>query len=117
MRSWCMLILLFATAARAEPPVRLVPLQEEQELNAMLPVVLDHNSLASKVKNADDVMWYTDKEMPPAYQIQNTFHSPFYNISNQNERDLSGRRIGKDRIGNGNRDFPWVATAGTDLSS
>jgi hypothetical protein len=30
---------------------------------------------------------------------------------------LAGQLIGKDRVGNGNRDFPWVTTAGTDASS
>lgn len=97
----------------AEPPVRIIPIEEERELNAMLPTV-EHDSLGRRVITSDQLIWYTDKEMSPAYQLQNTYHSPLYNVSSENEQDLRGNRIGRDRVGNGNRDFPWVATAGTD---
>lgn len=110
--------ILFCSTVLAQPPVRLVPVEEEIELNRMLPIVdYDSSPQVWKILNSHELIWYTDREMPPAYQLQNAFHSPFYNVSNQNERDLSGRLIGKDRIGNGNRDFPWVTTAGTDASS
>ncbi len=109
---WFLFLASFVVV-HAEPPVRLVSIEEERELNAMLPT-LNYDALGSAAISSGELIWYADKEMPPAYQLQNSFHSPFYNVSSENEQDLSGRRIGKDRIGNGNRDFPWVTTGGTD---
>lgn len=80
---------------------------------ASLPVLEDDDT--NKLFHSDEVIWYTTREMPPAYQHQAgppivpsgytsnaTFHSPSYNISG----DPSDS--GKPLHGNAGNEFPWT---------
>lgn len=58
------------------------------------------------------VVWYTHREMPPAYQNAGTFHSPQYNIS----ADPSDSPIRHGEGGNANIQFPWRTAGGLDRS-
>jgi hypothetical protein len=84
----------------AGPPVQLVPPGVEATFRQSLPVV--DNDEVSAILQADDLIFYTEREMPKAYQNGSTFHSPYYNISGE-----------PDRFGNGNREFPWGIAGGT----
>lgn len=84
---------------RGEPPVRLLPADEELEIRRMLPTVDDKN--VQSLLNARDLIWYTDREMPRAYQFQNTFHDPAVNVAKA-----------LDKFGNGNQEFPWSHAGG-----
>jgi hypothetical protein len=57
------------------------------------------------------IVFYTEREMPPAYQIWDGMasgvHSPHYNISADKPRE---------QFGNPNLEFPWGATAGLENS-
>lgn len=61
-------------------------------------------------------LFYTDAEMPPAYQKWDGdlrgVHSPAYNIS----ADANEQAKGPGRGGNGNIEFPWRAPGGTDAA-
>ena len=102
----------YLSCLRAAPPVRLIPADEEAELRRMLPVT--DNAEVNRLLSRDDLVFYTHREMPPAYQLQSTFHSPRVNVSNPNEQTLAGVNIGRDPHGNPNREFPWAVAAGTD---
>jgi hypothetical protein len=96
--------LLLVGSAVAAPPVRLIPESEEQEILAMMPPVLDKDVEA--ILSADDLIWYSEIEMPQAYQFENAFHTPYHNISDRQQQP--------DRVGNANREFPWSHAGGAD---
>jgi hypothetical protein len=91
--------------SQAAATVHLMSAKSEDRLRKMLPKVAD----ADLQKTLDDprLILYTDREMPRAYQMWSGdlqgIHSPYYNISAN----------GSEPYGNGNREFPWGAPAGT----
>lgn len=91
-----------------ETAFRLMSLEKEREYRALLPRVEDRD--VQRILSDRRLLLYTQKEMPPAYQDWggglNGVHSPFYNVS-------ANRR---EPYGNGNREFPWGAPAGTHRS-
>lgn len=87
-------------------------------VRASLPDLIDeyrHDQL-----HDEDVIWYTNTEMPAAYQHATgngysvtSWHSPFYNISG----DPSDRFLGHGNGGNANVEFPWnIAPGGAHLA-
>lgn len=62
--------------------------------------------------HSPEVVWYTEREMPRAYQHAGGFHSPSYNIS----ADPSDSPIRHGEGGNANVQFPWVKAGGLDRS-
>lgn len=89
--------------------VRLMSAEKEQRLRRYLPVVDD--GAIQDVLDDERLILYSEAEMPPAYQdwsgdLQGV-HSPRYNISAN----------GAEPFGNGNREFPWGAPAGTHRAS
>src|SRR5262249_28295092 len=54
-----------------------------------------------------DLIFYTEKEVPRAYQLQGSVHSSYYNISAAKPREP---------YGNATLEFPWGSPAGTHLS-
>jgi hypothetical protein len=79
--------------------------KSEDRLRKMLPKVADSD--LQKILDDPRLILYTDHEMPRAYQMWSGdlqgVHSPYYNISAN----------GSEPYGNGNREFPWGAPAGT----
>lgn len=94
-----------SAAAQRSAPFRLVSAAKEQRLRAMIPHVADAD--LRKILADPRLLLYTEAEMPKAYQFWNGdlqgVHSPSYNISAD----------GSEPYGNGNREFPWGAPAGT----
>ena len=90
-------------------PVRLVSEAREAQLRELLPQVSDKQY--RKLLHDPDLMFYTDREMPPAYQLWGSslqgVHAPDYNISAGDG----------EPFGNGNREFPWSTPAGTHRTS
>lgn len=86
---------------------------EREELLRHLPMV-DNRSIADAFTDPW-TLWYTDEEMPPAYQHdsdisgQTTFHSARY--------DMSGGADEKRGLGNANNEFPWFHPGGTDRAN
>lgn len=93
------LSLTVANLVTAQPPVRLVPASAEQQYRQAFPAVDDED--IAELLASDDLVFYTEREIPKAYQNDNTFHSPYYNISGE-----------PDPFGNGNREFPWNEAGG-----
>ncbi len=89
----------------ARPAWRLMTADREAELRRLMPLVDDDG--VQCVLEDPNLILYTDREMPLAYQnwageLQGV-HSPQYNIS----------AVDGEPFGNGNREFPWNAPAGT----
>jgi hypothetical protein len=82
--------------------------QREAQLRRFLPRV-DDPAIAAVLADPD-LMLYTEREMPRAYQFWDGafpgVHSANYNISAN----------GSEPFGNGNREFPWGTPAGTHRS-
>ena len=99
-RVWmtCVLLLL-GSSLLAAPPVRLMRESDEQQIRAMLPTVDD--DYVHTLLKSDDLMWYTEREMPKAYEHAHTFHSPYHNIA----------AFPDGRVPNSN-DFPWAEAGG-----
>ena len=76
-----------------------------------------NDPILNKIKNNSNIVFYTDREIPPAYQISDGtnpgVHSIFYNISAGMYR---GRQY-REPLGNANREFPWNVTAGLDWTN
>jgi hypothetical protein len=93
------------TDAKREALVRLMPAKSEKRLRDYLPKVADPEVQA--IFEDPQLIVYTDREMPKAYQFWNGqmpgVHSASYNISAN----------GSEPFGNGNREFPWANPAGT----
>lgn len=83
----------------------LMTAEREALYRRLLPRVSDKEVAAALA--SQDLLLYTDYEMPQAYQFWDGqfpgIHSPDYNVSAN----------GSEPIGNGNREFPWNAPAGT----
>ncbi|MDA7979830.1 MAG: hypothetical protein MPJ50_13765 [Pirellulales bacterium] len=88
---------------------RLMTEERDAAFRRLLPKVDDPNLQA--IFENPRLILYTDREMPQAYQDWSTMlpgvHSPSYNISAN----------GSEPFGNGNREFPWSAPAGTHRST
>jgi hypothetical protein len=99
---WFLMLLGSANAQQLMEPGKLAAVR------ASLPVLeVDE---ANQLLHSDKVIWYTTREIRPAYQHQNgnghsesTFHDPYYNIS----ADPSD--AGKLHHGNAALEFPWVS--------
>ncbi|HZZ80757.1 MAG TPA: hypothetical protein VFE62_19805 [Gemmataceae bacterium] len=91
--------------AKREALVRLMPAKSEKRLRDYLPKVADPEVQA--IFEDPQLIVYTDREMPKAYQFWNGqmpgVHRASYNISAN----------GSEPFGNGNREFPWGTPAGT----
>ena len=90
---------------RKEALVRLMPAKKEGRLRDHLPKVADEEVQA--ILDDPRLILYTENEMPKAYQFWDGqmpgVHNANYNISAN----------GSEPFGNGNREFPWNAPAGT----
>lgn len=91
--------------AAVRPVPQLMSADRERELRRLMPLI-DDDDLQGVLEDPRLIL-YTDREMPPAYQhwvgqLQGV-HSPDYNIS----------AVNSEPFGNGNREFPWNAPAGT----
>lgn len=101
----CAMLLGLAVVSQSAPPARTKTLRlmseaDDTDTRKMLPKTNDEwlNELFSK-----DLIFYTDKEMPRAYQHEAGVHSPSYNIS----------AVPTEPHGNANVEFPWGHPAGT----
>ena len=81
---------LLSTTVQAQPPVRLVTEKQEEMFRNQIPAVEDFEIY--KILESKDLIFYTDKEMPRAFQHDGTFHNAFHNFSGE-----------PDPFGNGNR--------------
>lgn len=97
-----------AAATPAADVFRLVSVEKEALLRRCLPKVED--PLIQKVLDDPQLIFYTDDEMPKAYQFlggtHHGVHAVQYNISAN----------GSEPFGNGNREFPWNSPGGTHRS-
>lgn len=94
---------------RASPPVRLMSSEREALFRRAIPRV-DNPQMASVLSDPELIL-YTQEEIPGAYQFWDGLlpgvHAVSYNISAEP----------KEPYGNGNREFPWGAPAGTHRTS
>lgn len=94
--------------APAANSFRLMSAEKEALMRRCLPRVAD--PLIQKVLDDPQLIFYTEAEMPKAYQFlggqHHGVHSVDYNISAN----------GGEPFGNGNREFPWNAPGGTHRS-
>ena len=98
-------LMLSAAACRAAEPFRLMSPEMDRAMRKYLPPVDDPE--LQKILDDPHLLLYSEREIPPAYQIWNArggdaplgLHDPRFNIS----LALGG----DDPIGNGNREFPW----------
>lgn len=104
--AWILVVVAFVAPAQAQ----LMEQSRRDHLRSLLPV------LESREWHADlhspAVVWYTEREIPRAYQHAGGFHSPAYNIS----ADPSDANIRHGEGGNANVQFPWVKAGGLDRS-
>lgn len=98
------LAFILTTTAAAQPPTQLVHSQTAAAFRALLPTVTE--PAIQKLLQADDLIFYTEDEVPRAYQLDNTFHDAFHNLSGE---------FDPLNFGNGNREFPWGEPGGTHL--
>src|SRR5207245_4889774 len=99
-------VLLGGLGAENTNSLRFVADNQHEALMQFLPPTKDRWLTELKAKK---IIFYTSREMPPAYQIWNGHlqgvHSIFYNISADKPRE---------RFGNPNLEFPWRGPAGLD---
>jgi hypothetical protein len=103
------LLLLFVSPVlvRSQSPVlKLVSEKDHQKYLKLLPPGDD--PILVGLRNNPRITFYTEKEMPKAYQHNDGVHDPYYNISATQP---------KEPFGNANREFPWKMTAGLDNAS
>lgn len=60
--------MILASPAFAQPPVRLVSPQQEAQYRQAFPAVYDED--IAKLLASDDLVFYTEKEIPKAYRSQ-----------------------------------------------
>lgn len=91
-------------SGKAEPgkagPFRLVFKFEEDDYRKLLPATDDE---WLKELLAKDLIWYGDRDMPTAYQVDGGAHDPGFKITGQ----------ALEPFGNANREFPWGRAGGT----
>ncbi len=97
-------ILTYATQAQPKERFRLVSADDEARYRQFLPATED-DWLQSIF--AGELLFYTDKEMPRAYQLDAGAHSPSYNISAKQPTEP---------YGNANVEFPWGHPGGMHRS-
>lgn len=106
--TWCPAAEETAPPATEAAGVRLMSAEKETLLRRCLPRVSD--PLIQKVLDDPQLIFYTEAEMPKAYQFlggsHHGVHSADYNISAN----------GGEPFGNGNREFPWNSPGGTHRS-
>lgn len=104
------LLVLLAALAFGSPASaqQIMPVERLESLRSRLPTLADREWHAALHSPA--VVFYTDAELPRAYQHQGTFHSPRYNISG--DPTDAGLRHGEG--GNANVQFPWLTAGGGD---
>lgn len=101
----CLLAALSCVAAEpARQPFRLVSAEDDARYRRLLP---DTDDEWLREVYASHLIFYTDREMPPAYQLDGGAHSPSYNIS---------ARKPAEPHGNPNIEFPWGHPGGTHRS-
>jgi hypothetical protein len=102
------LVLLCGLGADKAQSLRFVADERHDALMQFLPQTEDAWLKQLKTRK---IVFYTNAEMPPAYQIWDGhlqgIHSIFYNISADKPRE---------RFGNPNLEFPWKGPAGLDES-
>lgn len=99
------ILFLFLTLVPIQAaPVRLMSKEDEAYYRKHLPATEDKTLLAFLART--DLIFYTDREMPPAYQFDRAVWNPKYNIAPSTEPH-----------GNANVEFPWGAPAGTHRCS
>ena len=93
---------VIAAVAQEKKAFRLATEEDHQNYFRFLPETNDEwfNSLKNK-----NLLFYSNSEMPPAYQLNSSIHSVNYNIS---------ARKPAEPYGNANIEFPWGNPAGTD---
>jgi hypothetical protein len=97
------LIVLTLPCYAADPPFRLVSDDKHETLLQFFPKTTDPWFNALKPR----LVFYTEREMPAAYQSDGFVHSVHYNISaNRSEP-----------FGNANREFPWGVPAGLNWTN
>ncbi len=105
MRLFVFCLLAFGcSTVLAAPPAQLLDPDVQEEVERMLPHTASEEINA--LLHSDDLIWYTEAEIPRAYQFQSSFHDPKFNIAAPIERD--------GRPGNGNTEFPWNHAGGCD---
>lgn len=95
------LLSLFESPAQAAEPARLISAQKEKALRRLLPAT-DSEALEDLFA-APDLLFYTETEMPRAYQFRGGFLDANVNVSAKQG----------EPYGNCNREFPWGHPAGT----
>ncbi len=100
-----LLLAMTTLAAPERQPFRLVSAADEARYRKLLPPTEDGRLLALYEQ---PLIFYTDREMPRAYQLDGGAHSPDYNISATKPVEPHG---------NANLEFPWGHPAGTHRST
>src|SRR5438105_12847062 len=85
-------------------PIQLVSDEDHARYLKYLPRSED---LWLKSLKHEDLVFYTEKEDPRAYQLHGSVHSSYYNISAAKPSEPSG---------NATLEFPWGSPAGTHRS-
>jgi hypothetical protein len=92
------------SAINVNKQFKLMTDKDEFDLKNKLPKTND--LWLDKLLKDKNTVFYTRKEMPPAYQNRGKVYSIFYNIAGKS-----------DLYGNPNREFPWGHAAGTNQSN
>lgn len=113
------LLVCSVPAQTANAQVQICSPQKLVELRASLPATEDPRW--RELFSSADTLFYTDAEMPPAYQHRGAFHDARYNISGdfgpRGDRPLGHFRPGGFGGGNANVAFPWRNDAGIPASA
>ena len=116
-------LLHFPVESRAQ--IQVATQAEIRAFKELLPAVAESSIIEDIEKrlHSDDMIWYTKKSMPPAYQVGNGFQGnigPLHlgdaniNIS----RDFPGEgEKANGKGGNANIDFPWGQAPGGTMAS
>lgn len=105
----CLVVLAFI-ASEGQAQVTLVSEKKAKWISKLKPKTDDEEINA--VLNDPSTIWYTDEEMPPAYQNNGNAHWTKYNISAVFDESKKGDGNG----GNANVEFPWKVPGGTHRS-
>ena len=89
---------------------QLIPQEKIDTWRKAFPRIENDEEVQNAIKS-DSVLFYTDAEMPRAYQFKGFVHDPEYNVAAVRQYDKNGKRL----PGNGNKEFPWDKPGGTDF--
>ncbi len=97
-----LVVAAFSLGEEKRRPFRIMSEQDHEKYLTFFPQSEDEwfNGLKERL------VFYSEREVPRAYQHAGGVHSPWYNISAN----------GSERFGNANREFPWAGPGGTDNS-